>query len=102
MPVVDDVGALRQGQRGSEILLDQHDGLPGVGQSAARWDESAHDRGRHPRERLSEEDELGIAEERARARQHLLLAAGKIGAAASPPLLEAREYVVDALQRPAV
>src|SRR5262245_11127405 len=43
MAVVDDVGALRQRQRGSEILLDQHDGLPGVGQLAADLDEIAYD-----------------------------------------------------------
>jgi hypothetical protein len=36
VPVVDDVGALRERQRGSEILLDQHDGLPGVGQIASQ------------------------------------------------------------------
>src|SRR5262249_43462611 len=31
MAVIDDVGALRQRQRGGEILLHQHDGLPGLG-----------------------------------------------------------------------
>src|SRR5262249_20061687 len=42
------------------------------------------------------------ADERARYRQHLLLAARKIGTAASPPLLQPREHLVDALKRPAV
>src|SRR5215813_2397715 len=76
MAVVDDVGALRQRQRGGEILLHQDDGLP-------RLDEIAHDHRRQSLERLVEQDELGNADERARDCQHLLLAAGKIGAAAS-------------------
>ena len=39
--IVDDVGAVRQRERGGEILLDQNDGLPGVGEIAAGLDEIA-------------------------------------------------------------
>jgi hypothetical protein len=35
-------------------------------------------------------------------RQHLLLAAREIGAAARPPLAQAREHLVDARERPAL
>ena len=36
MAIIDDVGAMRQGQCGSEILLYQNDRLPGVGEIASR------------------------------------------------------------------
>ena len=41
--VVDDVDALRQRERGGEILLHQHDGLPGGGKIAAGLQQVAHD-----------------------------------------------------------
>src|SRR5262252_9990934 len=97
MAVIDDVGAMRQRQRGTEILLDQNDGLPGVCEIAAGFDKITHDHRRQALKRLIEQDYLGIADERAGYCQHLLLPARKIGAAASPPLLETREYLVDAL-----
>src|SRR6516225_8216776 len=102
MAVIDDVCAMRQCERGSQILLDQDDGLPGVGQIAADFDKIAHDYRCETLERLVEQDDLWIADERARYRQHLLLTARKIGTAACPPLFEPREHLVDALKRPAV
>jgi len=51
----------------------------------------------HPFERLVEQQDLRLAHERARNRQHLLLAARKIGAAARSPRLERRKHSVDAL-----
>ena len=102
VPVVDDVDALRQRQRGREILLDQHDGQARRGQVAADLHQLAHDQRRKPFERLVEQDDLRIADEGAGDRQHLLLAARQVGAAAGAPLLQAREHLVDAIERPSV
>src|SRR3954470_5291654 len=68
MPVVDDVGPVRERQRGGEILLDQNDGLPGVGQIAARFDEVVYDNGSESLKGLVEQNDLRIADERARDR----------------------------------
>ena len=58
--------------------------------------------GAKPFERLVEQHDLGIAHERPRDREHLLLAAGKVRPAAVATLLEAREHLVDAVERPTV
>src|SRR5215470_8718114 len=100
--VVDDVGAMRKGQRGGQILLHQDDGLPGVRQIIAGFDKITHDYRCQSLKRLVEQDDLGIADERAPYRQHLLLAARKISAAAFPTLLQLRKHLVDAFKRPAV
>src|SRR6202034_2365916 len=84
MTVVEDVDALRQSKRRGQILFDPDD-----------------DRGQSL-ERLVKQDYLGITDQRSRDRQHLLLAAGKIGAAAVAALLESGEHPVDALKRPFV
>ena len=57
---------------------------------------------RQPFERLVQQDDLGVADQRAGDRQHLLLAAGQVGAAAAAPLLEPREHLVDAVERPLI
>ena len=44
--------------------------------------------GRQPLEGLVKQHDLGIAHERARNREHLLLAAGEVGAAAVAALLK--------------
>ncbi len=50
--------------------------------------------------RLVHDQEARIAEKRARDRQHLLLAAGQLRAAAGAPLIEPRKCLIDALDRP--
>ena len=50
--------------------------------------------------RLVHDEEMRIGDQRAGNRQHLLLAAGQLSAARASPLGEAREGVVDALDRP--
>ena len=59
------------------------------------WPASANSRHASTRSRLGSRTS-------ARYCQHLLLAAGKICAAASPPLSQPRKHFVDALKRPAV
>ena len=55
---------------------------------------------REPFGRLVHDQEVRVAEQRAANREHLLLAAGQLRAAAGPPLVKAREGLVDALYRP--
>src|SRR5215469_698984 len=55
----------------------------------------------HRRRELVEQQDFGIADQPARDRQHLLLAAGEIGAAARAPLAQPGEHLVDAAERPA-
>ena len=57
--------------------------------------------GASPSNGSSSRIDLRVAHQRAGDRQHLLLAAREIGAAAAPALLEAREDLPDAVQRPA-
>ena len=59
------------------------------------------DHRREPLIGLVEEQQLELARQRPGDRQHLLLAAGKRRRLLPPPLGEAREVPVDALQRPA-
>ena len=76
MPVVDDVDPLRQRQCRRQILLHQHDGLAGGGEIAAGSHQIADDDRREPLERLVQQDDFGVPHQRARDRQHLLLATG--------------------------
>jgi hypothetical protein len=60
------------------------------------------DDGREPLERLVQQHDLGIAHQRPGDREHLLFAAGELGAAVVAPLLQPRKHLVDALERPAL
>src|SRR6185312_2064252 len=100
--VVQHVHAGGERERGGDVLLDQDDGLAGRGELAAGVHEVAHDHRREPLERLVEKDDLGVADERPRDGEHLLLAAREVGAAVAAPLLEPREHLVDAVERPAL
>ena len=51
-------------------------------------------------ERLVEKEQLRVEDERARDREHLLLAAGELVAEVGLALVEAREHLVGALRRP--
>ena len=50
--------------------------------------------------RLVHDQQLGVAEQRPRDRQHLLLAAGQLRAAIAAPFGQPRKGLVDALDRP--
>src|SRR4051794_40804521 len=102
MAVIDDIDALRQRERRRQVLLDQKDGLSGGGEIAAGSDQIVHDHGCQSFERLVKQEQLRRTDEGSRNGQHLLLAAGKIRAAAGAALAKAREYLVNAVQGPAV
>src|ERR1700722_9958806 len=98
--VVDDVNAPRQRKRRGQALFDQHDRLPASRQLTACMHQILDDDWSQPLEGLVEQDDLWVAHQRAGDRQHLLLASGKVGAAAGAALLEAGEHCVNALERP--
>ena len=56
---------------------------PACGERAAGGEQIAHDDRRQALERLVEQQDLRLAHERARDREHLLLAAREVGAAAA-------------------
>ena len=102
MPIVENVAALRHGERGSDVLLDDDDRLPLFREAPAYGQEVPHDDRGQTLERLVQQDDLRIADQRASDRQHLLLAAGKVRAAAPAALGEPRKHVVDALDGPPI
>jgi len=88
MAVVEDIGALGNRERGGDVLLDDHDGLAGRRQALADGEQIAHDDRCQTLEGLVEQQDLGAADQCPRDRQHLLLAAGEIGAPARAALLQ--------------
>ena len=100
--VVDDVDAACQRQRRGQVLLDQNDRLTGLREIAADAHQILHDHRGESFERFVEQDDLRIAYQRSRDREHLLFAAGEVRAAAGAPLLQPREHRVDAFKRPFV
>ena len=73
--VVDDVGAIGKCERGRQILLDQHNGLPCLGEITTGCHEVSHDHRCQALERLVQQNKLRLPDKRARDRQHLLFAA---------------------------
>ena len=86
--------------RHTEILLDQQDRQRIVAQRLQRLRHLLDDHRRQPLGRLVHHQQAGIEQKRAADRQHLLLAAGELEAAVAAPLGQAREKLVDALDRP--
>src|SRR5262249_8234795 len=100
--VIDDVGALRKRERRGKVLFDEENGLARVDELLTDLHQVMHNDGRQSFERLVEQNKFGIPHQRARNRQHLLLATGQIGAAAGSALLQPRKNVVNSLQRPRI
>src|SRR5262249_17303141 len=71
-----------------------------AGELAADAHQLLHDQRREALEGLVQQDDLGVADQRPRDGEHLLLAAREVRAAAAAPRLQAREHAVDALERP--
>ena len=94
--------ALGERRRHAEVLLDQQDREPFLLELLERLDQVLDDRRREPLGRLVHDQERRVREQRARDREHLLLAAGELRAAVSLALAEAREELVRALDRPAL
>src|SRR6266571_2417402 len=94
-----DVVAVGDRRGEAEILLDQQDGKPlRFERPDGLADLLDDDRG-EALGRLVEQEEPRAGPQDAADRQHLLLAAGELGALAAQALLDVREQVVDALER---
>ncbi len=99
LALLDDIVPVRDRLGEAEVLLHQDDGEPlllQLGDGAA--DLLDDDRG-EALGRLVEQQQMRPRAQDAGDRQHLLLAAGELGALASQPLLHVREEREDALQR---
>ncbi len=101
-PVDHDGDAVGHRGRHADILLDDEDGhLAFPSERDQHLLDLADDDGRQPLGGLVHDQQLRIAQQRARDRQHLLLAARKLRAAIVPALGEPRKGLVDALDGPA-
>ena len=91
----------RHRRRDADVLLDDEHGDVAL---LAEPDQHLLDLGDDDRRqalgRLVHHQQLRVGQQRARNRQHLLLAAGKLAAAIVLALGEAREGLIDALDRP--
>ena len=88
-------------RRHPDILLDdEHRDVALLAEPHQHVLDLGHDDGRQSFGRLVHDQETRIGHQRARDRQHLLLAAGELGAAIVLALGQAREGVVDALDGP--
>ena len=88
-------------RRHPDILLDhEHGDVAFLAEPHQHLLDLRDDDGREPFGRLVHDQEARIGDQRARDRQHLLLAAGELAAAIVLALGQARECVVDALDRP--
>ena len=83
-----------------EVLLDQDDREPGLLERAEDADQVLDDRRREALGRLVHDQEQRVRQQRAPDGEHLLLAARELRAAVPLALGEAREEVVDGVDRP--
>src|SRR6266480_233961 len=99
---VEDHRVVRDAERYLGVLLDENQ-RQGVfsDQSIEHFKERFNDERGESFERLVHQQQRGIAHQRAADGEHLLLAAGDLVALVGAPLCQAREEVVDALERPA-
>src|SRR5216684_1525434 len=96
-----DCDGLRDRRRHPDILLDdEHRNVTVLAQARQHLLDLSNDDGREPFGRLVHDQEPRIGHQRARDRQHLLLAAGELGTAIVLALGQPRECVVDALDGP--
>src|SRR5215813_10816169 len=101
LALLDDVRAIRQPRRELEILLREQNGQALPLQRGDLLAEGLYDHGRQPLGRLVEEENTRIAHERARHREHLLLASGEAAPTPARQLAQLGKVLVDALDAPA-
>src|SRR5262245_2203116 len=101
LALLDDVRAIRQPRRELEILLREQNGQALPLQRGDLLAEGLYDHGRQPLGRLVEEENTRIAHERARHREHLLLASGEAAPTPARQLPQLGKVLVDALDAPA-
>src|SRR5579883_352577 len=99
LAVLDDVVAVGDGGGEAEILLDQKDGETLLLEPRDGVADLLDDDGRKPFGRLVQHQEARAGAQDAGNCQHLLLAAGELGALALQPLLQVREQIEDLVER---
>ena len=100
-PVNHDGDVFGDRRRNSDVLLDDEDRHVGfLAETQQHLLDLRHDHRRKALGRLVHDQELRIRHQRARNREHLLLAAGELRAAVVSALSQAGEGVVDALGGP--
>src|SRR5258708_7404548 len=80
LALVHDVMAVADRKSGAQVLFDQQDGEAFLLETAQHPDDLLDDHRREPLGRLVEHQQRRIEHQRARNRQHLLLAAGELEA----------------------
>src|SRR5262249_15872039 len=98
--VLEDVDPVAEVGHEADALLGEDDGQAGRLQAPKLLLEQLHHERRQPFGGLVEEEDGGVAHERAGDGEHLLLAARQRARALVPALLETREQPEDALPRP--
>src|ERR1700690_92579 len=92
---------VRDRRRETEVLLDQKYGETLALEPRDRTPDLLDDDRREPLGRLVEQQQMRASAQDAADREHLLLAAGKLGALAAAPLAQIRKKFVDLLDREA-
>src|SRR5215510_1232916 len=88
-------------ERKGKVLLDDQDGRAAGLEPAEDAPELAHQEGRQAFGGLVHQQDVGVADQRPPAREHLLLAAGELIAAVLDPLAEPREEIEHPAEAPA-
>src|SRR5215472_4464384 len=101
LALLDDVRAVGQPCCELEILLREQNGQALLLERGDLLAEGLHDHRRQPLGRLVEKENTRIAHERARHREHLLLAPGEAAPAPARQLTQLGKVLVDALDAPA-
>src|SRR5215472_1971192 len=101
LALLDDVRAVGQPCCELEILLGEQNGQALLLERGDLLAEGLHDHRRQPLGRLVEKENTRIAHERARHREHLLLAPGEAAPAPARQLTQLGKVLVDALDAPA-
>src|SRR3954467_14908591 len=99
--LLDDHVPVGEARQGVDVLVDDDDRLALALEALQAGPDLGPDERRQPLRRLVEDEELRVRHQGPAAADHLLLAWGERGAEMVPALLQPREQLVDARERPA-
>src|SRR5438132_6441048 len=101
MPLAHDVEPPRDSQSDRQLLLDQEDCDPALGDLLQQFAHQLHELRRQSLRGLVDHDQVGLAHQRTANSQHLLLAAGKYTAGCIGALAQQRKQLEGIVDRPA-
>src|SRR5215218_1954740 len=99
--LLDDHVPVGEARQGVDVLVDDDDRLALALEALQAGPDLGPDERRQALRRLVEDEELRVRHQRPSDREHLLLAAGELRAEMMVAFFQAREQLVDALERPA-